>query len=265
MTTQPIRDIVLITGASGGIGADLARIFARNGHDLVLTARSESRLQSLADEIAATGAARPVIVALDLEIPGGADRLAEALDAKALRCKILVNNAGYGLAGKFAELSGPAQLAMIDLNVRALTEMTARFLPDIIAARGRILNNASIAAFYAGPGMAAYYATKSYVLSLSQALGFELRGAGVTVTALCPGPTDTGFQERAGLYAPVFTMMKPMDCMTVARAGYDGLMAGKAVVLPGWFNKLSAFLSSIVPRSLSMHAIGWLQDTRRHK
>lgn len=259
------RDVTLITGASGGIGADLARIFGRNGHMLVLAARSRDKLEAVADEIAATGATRPVVMAADLEDPVSVEALAAALEAQNFRCAILVNNAGYGIARRFEDIDPAQQIGMVDLNVRTLTALTSRFLPDIIAARGRILNNASVAAFYAGPGLATYYATKAYVLSLGQALHFEMRRHGVTVTTLCPGPTATGFQDRAGLYAPLFSLMKPMDSMRVAQAGYDGLMAGRMVVLPGWSNKLSAFVSSLVPRFLSMHAVAWLQDTRRHK
>ncbi len=259
------RDVTLITGASGGIGADLARICGRAGHMLVLVARNAERLEAIADEIAAARTTRPIVVALDLEIPDSVDALAHALAAQNLRCAILVNNAGYGIARRFEEIEPDRQIGMVDLNVRALTALTNRFLPDIIAARGKILNNASVAAYFAGPGLATYYATKAYVLSLGQALHFELRRHGVTVTTLCPGPTATGFQARAGLYAPLFSLMKPMDSVKVAQAAYYGLMAGRMVVLPGWSNKLSAFVSSLVPRFLSMHAVGWLQDTRRHK
>ncbi len=262
--SDAIRDVVVITGASGGIGADLARIFAREGHAVALVARNGERLRQLVREIAAPGAPEPLVIELDLEPSGSADALAAALRAANVRCSILVNNAGYGLAGKVASLPRAGQTGIVDLNVRSLTDVTLALLPDIVAARGKILNVASVAAFFAGPGMAIYYATKAYVLSFSEALSHELRGHGVTVSALCPGPTTTGFQSRAGLDAPLFTLMKPMDCRPVAEAGYAGLMAGKRVIVPGLFNKLSALISHIVPRSLSMHAVAWLQDVRRH-
>lgn len=261
---QAPRDVVVVTGASGGIGADLARLFARRGHDLVLVARSADKLQALAAEIADPQKPAPIVLELDLERREAADELVAALHAQNARCSILVNNAGYGLAGKVATLGRAAQIGMVDLNVRALTDITLALLPNIIEARGRILNVASTAAFYAGPGLAVYYATKAFVLSFSEALNFELRGRGVSVTALCPGPTATGFQDRARLDAPLFNMMTPMGSMPVAQAGYDGLMAGRRVVVPGLFNKFAVWMSRIVPRGLSMHATAWLQETRRH-
>ena len=264
MSLESLRDAVVVTGASGGIGADLARLFGQRGHDVVLVARSRDRLRALADEIETTGGRRAAIVELDLEKPAAASDLKAALAAQNLRCAILVNNAGYGLAGRVDELPQEAQIGIVDLNVRSLTDVTLTLLPDILAAQGKILNVASTAAFYAGPGMAIYYATKAYVLSFSEALAFELRGRGVAVTALCPGPTATGFQSRARLDGPLFNMMRPMDSMTVARAGYSGLMAGKRVIVPGLFNKAAALISHMVPRGLSMHGVLWLQDRRRH-
>ena len=178
------RKVVLVTGASLGIGAELARVFASHGHDLALAARSRDRLEALADEIAASGAAsgiirsgilRPIVIEIDVARPGAADALAARLLAEGASVEILVNNAGFGLIGPASALARDEQIEMVDLNVRALTDLTLAFLPDIRAARGRILNVASVAAFLPGPGMAAYYATKAFVLSFSEALWFELR------------------------------------------------------------------------------------------
>jgi short-subunit dehydrogenase len=256
-------DVTLVTGASGGIGADLARIFGRNGHRLVLTARNADAMAALSNEIVAGGGIAPVIVPLDLEEQGAVERLAQALQERSLRCAILVNNAGYGLAADVADAPSGALTGMIDLNIRSLTEATKRFLPDILSARGRILNVASTAAFYPGPGMAVYYASKAYVLSFSEALWFELRPRGVTVTALCPGPTATGFQQRARLDGPLFNMKRPMDSMAVAEEGYRGLMKGRRVVVTGVNNKVLAFVSHLVPNTFSLPAVSWLVGARR--
>ena len=196
------RGVAIVTGASEGIGAELARVFAARGHDLALVARRADRLEALADEIVARGAERrPLVVGLDLSETGAIDALARALDEAGARAEILVNNAGFGLLGRVETLDPAEQLAMVDLNVRALTALTLRFLPAIVATQGAILNVASIAAFMPGPNFAIYYATKAYVLSFSEALTEELRPSGVKVSCLCPGPVETGFQARSGLCA----------------------------------------------------------------
>ena len=192
------RPVVLITGASGGIGADLARVFAREGYDLALVARSADKLEALAEEIEALGHTRPFTLSLDLSRPQACEALALALDEAGLTPSTLINNAGFGLAGRAAMLERAGQIEMIDLNIRALTELTLRFLPAVIAGRGRIMNVASVAGFLPGPGMAVYYATKAYVVSFSQALSQELEGAGVTVTALCPGVASMTRRQSAG-------------------------------------------------------------------
>ena len=194
-----MRPVTLITGASSGIGAELARVFAEHGHELVLVARREHRLVELADEIAAAGRPRPNVLSVDLERPGAVSLLAAELGARDLEPANVVNNAGFGLVGQALRLDRNAQLAMIDLNVRALTELSLAFTDSLARHRGGILNVASLAAFLPGPGMAVYYASKAYVLSFSEALHHELAGLGVRVTALCPGPVATGFQARAGL------------------------------------------------------------------
>ena len=263
MNSPTPRPLTLITGASGGIGADLARVFARHGHDLALVARDGARLEGMADEIAGTGRPRPLVMALDLTAPGAAAQLAAALARKNAQVACLVNNAGFGLLGDFAGAELAGQLGMVDLNIRALVELTSLFLPPIRAAKGRILNVASIAAFLPGPGFAVYYATKAFVVSFSAALRQELKGEGVTVSALCPGPTASGFQARAGFSASLpLAKIAMMDTMSVAEAGYAGLMRGKRLIVPGLSNKITVAVSALTPHSLSLPIIAKLQKSR---
>lgn len=259
----------LITGASSGIGADLARVFARHGHPLALVARTASRLEALADEIhhdnAVAGAPRPIVIAQDLAAPHSAATLAQALEQHDFTPGILVNNAGYGLIGPVsaqvpANTSG--QLGMIDLNIHALAALTLRFLPQITARRGAILNVASTAGFFPGPGMAVYYASKAFVLSFSQALSQELAGDGVRVSALCPGPTATEFFLRAGAAGSGLSNMAMMSSGQVAEAGYRGLMAGKRVIVPGLANKILTSFGPLVPTALLLRLIARLQLSR---
>jgi short-subunit dehydrogenase len=248
------RKVTIITGASDGIGAELARVFAARGHDLALVARRGDRLEALADEIVAKGAAqRPLVAALDLGASGAVDALASALESAGAEVEILVNNAGFGLTGRVADLDAAEQLAMVDLNVRALTALTLRFLPAIVAGKGAVLNVASVAAFMPGPSFAIYYATKAYVLSLSEALTQEFVPKGVRVSCLCPGPVETGFQARAGFalegkLGAVRIALVP--AAEVARQGYDGLMAGRRVVVPGLFNRIFILIARFGPRAL---------------
>lgn len=258
------RHITLITGASGGIGADLARVFAREGHDLALVARSADKLSALADEIAGSGRPRPLLLPLDLRAPGAADALVAGLQAGNATVNILVNNAGFGLLGATAELSPSEQLGIIDLNIRSLVELTLRLLPQIRAARGKILNVASVAAFFpGGPGMSVYYASKAFVLSFSLGLAQELRKDFVTVSALCPGVTPTGFQDRAGFGAEMGLERLPAtSSVEVAEAGYRGLMAGQKEIVPGWFNKIGAVFLPLMPKSIILMLISRIQQNR---
>jgi short-subunit dehydrogenase len=261
------RQVTLITGASNGIGADLARVFARHGHDLALVARSRDRLEALADEITASGRPRPLVLAIDLTETNAVPAIAKALDAAGAAPDILVNNAGFGLAGSIADLDPAEQLAIVDLNIRALVEMTLRFLPGIRAAKGKILNVASVVSFFpGGPGLAVYYASKSFVLSFTLALQQEIRGQGVTVTALCPGLTETGFQARAGFDAKMgLSRFAAMSAKPVAEAGYAGLMAGRRVIVPGRINKMTVFFMRFVPTALILPIISHMQHNRRTK
>ena len=242
----------LITGASAGIGAALAREFAKAGHALVLTARREAELNALAAEIAATGHARPVVIACDLATPAGIAGLADGLAARNLDPAFVVNNAGFGLMGDAAELDPARQLAMIDLNVRALTDLSLRWLEPIKHQRGGILNVSSIAGFLPGPGMAVYHATKAYVLSFTEALHAELAPFGVRVCALCPGPVETEFFAQAGIPGDYFPSSFTRSAERVAHEGYEGFMAGHRVVVPGKPNRIMTLLPRLLPRSLML-------------
>jgi uncharacterized protein len=239
----------LITGASGGIGLDLAREFARHGYNLVLVARSADKLAAAADELR-RNSVQVEVIAQDLSESASAQPLANVLEQRGITIDILVNNAGFGLRGAFANLPADEQVNMIDLNVTSLVALTRTFLPGMIARRrGRILNVASTAAFQPGPFMAVYYATKSFVVSFSEALGEELRHTGVTVTTLCPGPTHTGFADRAGMAkVNLFKKRAVMSSADVARAGYEGCVTGKRIVIPGGVNRLGAFAVRFMPK-----------------
>lgn len=250
MKPSPPRRLALVTGASSGIGRDLAGLLAAGGHDLVLVARSLEPLQSLAASLGEAHGVRCHALAADLSAPEGAAGLIEAVRAAGLQIDVLVNNAGYASYGPFAQTEAEAQLRMIQLNVSALTALTRAWLPGMLARGwGRVLNVASTAAFQPGPLMAVYYATKAYVLSFSEALANETRGSGVSVTCLCPGPTQTGFQARAQMEESRLVKGKRiMDSRAVARAGYAGLMAGRSVVIPGLKNKVLAQSVRLLPR-----------------
>ncbi len=247
--------VALITGASAGIGVELARVFAAQGHELVLVARRQDRLTALADEIAASGRPRPIALALDLERHDAVATLAAELATRDLEPAYVVNNAGFGLSGPAAKLSRDEQLAMIDLNVRALTELSLAFVEPLARHRGGILNVASIAAFLPGPGMAVYYASKAYVLSFTEALHQELAGRGIRVTALCPGPVQTEFQARSGMTLPNAAKMIELPARRVAQLGYDGLMRGRRVVIAGTGNRIAVFLMRFMPNAALMAAV----------
>src|SRR5471030_794157 len=243
-----LRPVTVITGASAGIGVELARIFAREGHELVLVARRLDRLESLANEIAARGKTKPISVALDLQKTGAVAELQKALARNGVEPQYIVNNAGFGLVGISSSRDRDEQLAMIDLNVRALTELSLAFVDSLERHRGGILNVGSMAGFLPGPGMAVYYATKAYVLSFSEALHQELKARGVRVTCLCPGPVATEFASRAGAVEGGAPALLSLSAARVAEAGYRGLMRGQRVVVPGIANKIVSFLPRIVPR-----------------
>jgi uncharacterized protein len=261
MTEEPRW--TLITGASSGIGAELARAFAKRGYPLVLTARREERLVALSAELGRSHGVPVEVMAVDLEDRETPRDLHEMLQERGIAVHTLVNNAGFGLRGYFASLPHEKQLAMIDLNVTALTSLCRLMLPGMIERkRGGILNVASVAAFQAGPYMAVYYATKAFVLSLSEGLHDEAKPHGVTVTALCPGPTESEFSETAGLKDSRLFGAGVMSSADVARAGVEGYEAGRTIVVPGARNRVGAIGAKFAPRFLSRRIAGLLQGMR---
>jgi hypothetical protein len=247
--TGSTRPVALITGASSGIGAALARELAADGHDLILVARSEPALAALAAELKQAHGTDATVLAADLGKPGAVDALFRRVGERGAVVDVLVNNAGYGDGGFFHE-EEPARIdGMIALNIGALTDLTRVFLPGMIERRrGRILQVASTAAYQPGPMMAVYCATKAYVLSLSLALSEEVRGTGVTVTALCPGATKTNFAKVANIEKnPLFSMMAVMSPAAVARQGYQALKRGQRVVVTGMTNRVGALMGSLLP------------------
>jgi uncharacterized protein len=259
-----VPDTALVTGASGGIGEELARLLAAGGANLVLVARSADRLAALGEELSRTHAVNASVLAQDLSAPDAVDDIAGELAARQLSIDILVNNAGFGVYGPFATTPADEEARMLQVNVVALTMLTKRLLPAMIERRhGRVLNVASTAAFQPGPLMAVYYASKAYVLSLSEALSNETSGTGVTVTCLCPGPTETGFQDRARLReSRLFSALSVASATDVARAGYDGMMAGRAIVIPGLVNKIGVQALRVAPRAVVRRAIRAVQGRR---
>ncbi len=241
---------VLITGATGGIGLELAKLFASDGYQLVLVGRNSGRLQETAKVLLGRGATSVETHAIDLARAGAAEKVVDAL--KTPHVDILVNNAGYATNGKFNELDYESELGMVDLNIGTLTGLTKLLLPGMVERKqGWILNVASTAAFQPGPLMSVYYATKAYVLSFSLGIREEVRKDNVFVTALCPGPTKTGFATRAGMLRTRLFRENVMPAEKVAQLGYAALFSGKAFVVTGTLNKLAAFATRFVPRSLA--------------
>jgi short-subunit dehydrogenase len=259
-----VAETALITGASGGIGEALARLIAAGGANVVLLARSADRLAALADELSGRARITSTVIAQDLAAPDAADAIVRQLAEKQITVDILVNNAGFGTYGFFAATSADEDARLLQVNVVALTMLTKKLLPGMIERRrGRVLNVASTAAFQPGPLMAVYYASKAYVLSLSEALSNETSGTGVTVTCLCPGPTETRFQDRARMrQSRLFSVLRPANAADVAQAGYDGMMAGDAIVIPGLGNKIGAQVMRVMPRALVRRLIRTIQDRR---
>jgi hypothetical protein len=241
---------VLVTGASSGIGRSLALLFAHHGHDVVLVARREAALTELADAVRRMG--RTAIVhPVDLAMADGPGSLHRRLETEKVTIDVLVNNAGFGLQGRFDTLPLDRQLGMIQVNVASLTALTRLFLPGMLARNtGGILNVASTAAFQPGPLMTVYYATKAYVLSFTEAVAEEVADSGLKVTCLCPGPTYTGFAEAASMTTSRLFKAGAMTADEVARQGFEGWSAGKRLVIPGLRNRFGAFTVRLVPRRL---------------
>src|ERR1700733_12735032 len=252
----------LITGGSGGIGYELAKLFARDRYNLVLVARSADKLNPVAGELQRQFRIAVKTVALDLAAGPAAKSLFDQVQGEGVVVDVLVNNAGFGVFGEFAHMTEEEILGQIQLNITALTQLTRLFLPSMVARReGKIMNVASTAAFQPGPLMAVYYATKAYVLSFSEALANELAGSAVVVSCFCPGATDTGFQKRAGMEnSRLFKKIGAMNAEVVARDGYRGLMAGKALVFSGAQNWLLAESVRFAPRKWVTAISRWVAE-----
>lgn len=250
----------LITGASQGLGLEISKLFAQNGYPLILVARNQARLDTLAQELIATYRIDVLTISKDLSLPTAADELETLISNRNISIEILVNNAGFGVHGLFSDTDWKATEAMLSLNMITLTHLTHLFLPQMLrSGHGKILNIASTAAFQPGPFMACYFASKAYVLSFTEALAEELSGTGVTVTAFCPGPTRTQFQKRShteNLRENTFAM----EAAPTVKAGYRGLMKGKRLVIPGFTNKLLAFLIRLAPRGLVLRMTRFLEE-----
>ncbi len=254
---------VLITGASAGLGAGFARAFAARGDNLVLVARRTARLQALANDLISAHGIDVHVITSDLTEAGAVAQLQIELEDQSCVVTHLVNNAGYGLRGNFVDMDGPSQARMIDLNCRALVELCHAFLPAMVAARrGGILNIASTAAFQPGPWMAVYYASKAFVLSFSEALHDEVRASGVTVTALCPGPTRTEFFETAQMNDTALSRYMAGDADKVIRDGIAALDRNRAVAISGLLNTVIAQSIRFTPRALARWIAGALQKRR---
>jgi len=264
--SEPTRKLTaLVTGASGGIGEELARLFAADGHDLVLVARGEEKLRRLSEELGAKHKVSARVVASDLSRAEAPREIFDELSRAGVAVDALVNNAGIGSWGLFAETDLKQELELLQINVVALTHLTKLFLPSMIArGRGYLCNVASTAAFQPGPLMAVYYASKAYVLSLSEALANECAGTGVVVSALCPGPTETGFVAAAGMGDSKLYDRAAMDARTVTVEGYRGLLAVKTLVIPGFRNNRVARTVGMMPRGLVTKVVRGIQEKRNN-
>jgi short-subunit dehydrogenase len=253
----------LITGASAGLGREFARLAARDGHDVVLVARRRDRLQELAGELEAAHGIAAKVIDADLSDREAPKRIVENLQSAEMVVDFLINNAGFGSHGPFAESEFARQAEMVEVNIRALMDLTRRLLPSMLARRsGRILNVASLAGFVPGPYMATYYASKAFVLSFSEALSAELRGTGVTVTAACPGPTKTEFGAVAGSERTNLFRTGYADAVSVASHGYRAMLAGKVVAVPGLANKLVVQMARLGPRAVMRKLLAWVNEKR---
>ncbi|MFC0189860.1 SDR family NAD(P)-dependent oxidoreductase [Fictibacillus aquaticus] len=252
---------VLITGASSGIGLSFSEMFAQQGYSLVLTARNDARLMEIAEQLQTKYNVHVKTIAQDLSLSQAPALLAAELDAQNITIDILINNAGFAAYGPFTDTKWEEERDMITVNITALTELTKRLLPGMVSRnKGKILNVASTAAFQPGPLMAIYYATKAYVLSFSEALSYELRNTNITVTALAPGATSTNFESRANLGESRLFKSGAMSADEVARAGFNALMQGKRLVIPGAKNKLLASVVRFLPRKTVLKIVHYVQD-----
>lgn len=262
---DPARPVALITGASGGIGLELARLCAKGGHDVILVARSQAKLEEIAKYLSGMYQVRVELIVADLSDAEAPQAIMEEVTRRGYGVDVLVNNAGFGQWGLFGRADLARQLAMVQVNITALTHLTRLALPRMVSQRrGRILNVASTAGFAPGPLMAVYYASKAFVVSFSEAIAQELHGTGITVTALCPGPTRTGFAAEAGTGdTNLFKTPNVMEAAPVAEAGYRGMMRGRVIVIPGVANKVLIQAIRFSPRWLIRAITRWFQERRQ--
>lgn len=261
------QNFTLITGASSGIGLDLAAVMAAEGHNLLLIARSMNLLERAASTLAGRHKVHILVFSCDLSKPPDIQALLEFIKEKQLYIEILINNAGFGTYGLFSETDWQSESDMIQVNIHALVHLTKKILPGMIEKNyGRIMNVASTAAFQPGPLMAVYYASKAFVLSFSEALSNELTNTKISVTTLCPGPTKTGFQKTAGLDSSrLMKVTKTSDSYMVAQYGYKKMMLGKRLAIPGFINYISAHLVSLFPRALILKFVRLIQERTKQK
>jgi hypothetical protein len=259
---QLMNKTALITGASSGIGFELANEFAAKKNNLLIVARNASKLQEMAKDLSNKYGVIVNTLALDLSELNSAQKVFDYCKTNKLHIDYLINNAGFGDYGFFAQSNWDKQLQMINLNITTLTHLTHLFLPSMIASKyGKIMNVASTASFQPGPLMSVYFATKSYVLHFSEAIANELEGTGVTVTALCPGPTESGFQSAAALEESKMVKGKKLPSSTaVAAYGYKSLMQGKKVAIHGMMNAIMASAIRFVPRGMVLKMLRMMQD-----
>lgn len=264
MLNEPLPCVV-ITGASVGIGRAFAQLIAKDKRTLLLVARNAATLNEVAAEVRQLGATAHIL-ALDVTTADATRQISAALSAQGLYCDVLIANAGVGLIGAAADIDFVRQMGLLDLNMRVLAEQTLIFLPEMLKrGRGGVLLVASMASFVPGPFMTSYYASKAFVRSFGEGLYQENKRLGVTITTLCPGPVETEFFARAGMEnIAMFKAMPHMDAMSVARAGWEGFLAGKRIVLPGLLSKLTAWTVPLLPTWLVLSVIGRLQKKRQN-
>ncbi|MET4655984.1 MULTISPECIES: SDR family oxidoreductase [unclassified Exiguobacterium] len=256
-----MQKTVLITGASGGIGKELADRFAQDGYNMVLVARNEAKILELATDYQMTHGVDVTVIAKDVATPGVPQEIFNELQQKKIHVDYLINNAGFGLYGAFLETDLEQEMNMIEVNIKAVTVMTKLFLPGMVQRnRGGVMNVSSMVGFFPGPLMSVYHATKSYVLSFTEALENEVSGTNVTVTALCPGLTATGFVDRAGMGKSNMLQGKVMEAGRVAEIGYRGFLKGQTLIIPGTQNRIISFIPRLLPRKRLTRMIRKMQD-----
>lgn len=255
----------LITGGSGGIGFELAKLHAKNGDNLILVARSKERLEIIKKDLEEEYGIKVDVITKDLSLSGSTEELYNEVKYMKVKVDYLINNAGFGLFGEFSETNWEKELSMINLNIIALTHLTKSFIRDMkLSGGGRIMNVASTAAFQPGPRMAIYYATKAFVLHFTEALAEELDGTNISITAFCPGATDTQFQKESKMEkTKLVSLMSLDDVVTVSKYGFDAMMEGKRIAIPGVIHKISSKSYRFLPRNIITKIVGMIQKEKK--